>query len=231
MGTFRFSLRTMSLAPSRLIPATLGELNAIGCPGRKYHTSLLQISRNAIDAAADLHSNNLNNTLPEDVHVSLKAYPILLHQTLMCSLPSCGICFSFIQLVLAHHNFTRVRNLHCGSHCITASARLCLCQRSRQGRRHLFTFSLSFLRQRQRLQETRTSPFSQPLPHGSHSQSPLPHTTPESSSSYSTTPSTPAPTSQLGKWAMAGPANSNVGNNKKTQNCRVLHLLCEHFRD
>ena len=42
---------------------------------------------------------------------------------IMCSFPSCKICFSFLQLVLAHQNLTRVRNLHCGRHCITASAR------------------------------------------------------------------------------------------------------------
>jgi len=52
---------------SHSIPPTLGELNAISCPGREYHTSLLKISRNAIDAAVDLHNNNLNNTLHEDV--------------------------------------------------------------------------------------------------------------------------------------------------------------------
>jgi len=59
---------------SLLVPATLGELNALSCPGRQYHTGLLQIATNAIDAAAKLHNDNLNTTLPEEVHASLKAY-------------------------------------------------------------------------------------------------------------------------------------------------------------
>jgi len=59
---------------SLLVPATLGELNSLGCPGRQYHTGLLQIATNAIDAAAKLHNDNLNTTLPEEVHASLKAY-------------------------------------------------------------------------------------------------------------------------------------------------------------
>jgi len=115
--------------------------------------------------------------------------------------PSCGICFSFLQLVLAHQNFECVRNPHCGRHCITAAARLYLCQRCTQGRRRLYTFSLSLLQQRQRLQETTTSPFSQPLPHDSHLQNTLSHTTPVSSSSSSATPSTSVPTSPTGKPA------------------------------
>jgi len=57
---------------SSLIPLTLGELNEIGCPGREHRTGLICISTNAIDAAAELRNNNLNNTLPKDVHVSLK---------------------------------------------------------------------------------------------------------------------------------------------------------------
>ena len=44
------------------------------CPGRQYHTGLLRIATNAIDAAAKLHNDNLNTTLPEEVHVSLKTY-------------------------------------------------------------------------------------------------------------------------------------------------------------
>jgi len=140
----------------------------------------------------------------------------------------CGICFSFLQLILAHQNFACVRNPHCGRLCITAAARLYLCRRSRQGHRRLYTFSLSLLRQRQRLLETRISPFSQPLPHDSHSQNTLSHTTPVSSSSSSATPSTPVPASQLGK--RQGPANSHVGKNTRTQNRRLLRLLYECFR-
>ena len=108
-----------------------------------------------------------------------------------------------------------VRNPYCSGDCITAAARIYLCRRSRQGCRRLYTFSLSLLRRRQRLQESRTPPFSQPLPHDSHSQNTLSHTTPVSSSSSSATPATPVPTSQLGK--RLGLANSHVGNNTKTQ--------------
>jgi len=173
---------------SRSISATLGELNAISCPGREYHTGLLQISRNAIDADADMYNSNLNNTLHEDVNVSIKEFLADVNNSSLrdevvspiCFFPSCGICFSLLQLILAHQNFACVRNPQCGRLCITAAARLYLCRRSRQGRRRLYTFSLSLLRQRQRLQETRTSPFSQPLPHDSHSQNTLSHTTPVS---------------------------------------------------
>lgn len=59
---------------SILIPVTLGELNDIGCPGCEHHTGVIHISKNAIDAVAELHNNNLNNMLPEDVHVSLKHF-------------------------------------------------------------------------------------------------------------------------------------------------------------
>ena len=54
------------------VSATLRELNTSSCPGREYHNGLLQISRNAIDADADMYNNNLNNTLHEDVNVSIK---------------------------------------------------------------------------------------------------------------------------------------------------------------
>jgi len=43
-----------------------------------------------------------------------------------CLLPSCGICFSFLQRILPHQNFAGVRNLHCDRHLTTPSARLCL---------------------------------------------------------------------------------------------------------
>jgi len=59
---------------SLLLPATLEELNSLGCPGREYHTGILHIATNAINAAANLHNGNLNTTLPEEVHASLKAY-------------------------------------------------------------------------------------------------------------------------------------------------------------
>ena len=147
-------------------------------------------------------------------------YHILLDPTLTGSFPSCGICFSFLQLILSHQNFTRVRNLYCGRHCTTASARLFLCRRSRQGRRRLSTFCLS----RQRLHETRTSPLSQPVRPASHSQSPPPQTTPISSSSSSATLPTPAPTSQLGK--RAGPANSHVDNNKNKKKTSASSTSC-----
>ena len=59
---------------SLLVTATLGKLNSLDCPGRQYHTGLLLIASNAIDAAVKLHNNNLNTTPPEEVHVSLKEY-------------------------------------------------------------------------------------------------------------------------------------------------------------
>ena len=68
---------------SLLVPATLGDLNALCCLGRQYHTGILQIATNAIDAAAKLHNDNLNNMLPKEVHVSLK------HISLMPATPRC----------------------------------------------------------------------------------------------------------------------------------------------
>jgi len=100
----------------------------------------------------------------------------------------------------------------------------------------LFAFNLSLLRQRQHVQETRISPFSQPLQYHSHPQSTLSHTTPSSSRSLSVTLSTPAHTSLTGK--LAGPANSHVGNNKKkhkppppTPPVRALQGLTFKIRD
>ena len=96
--------------------------------------------------------------------------------------------------------------------------------------RRLCTFNLSWLRQGQRFQETRTSPFAQPIQYHSHLQSTLVHDTPLSSSSPSATLSMPAPTSQLGK--RVGPANSHVGNKKtkkitkQKQNVVVSSLVC-----
>jgi len=96
---------------------------------------------------------------------------------------------------------------------VTNPACLCLCRRSRHGRRRLFAFNLSLLRQRQQFQETRISPFSQPLQYHSNPQSTRSHTTPSFPRSLSATPSTPAHTSLTGK--RTGPANNHVGNNKK----------------
>ena len=62
---------------SHLVHVTLGEL-AFSCLGREFYTGLLRIARNAIDTTAQLHNNNLKNTLPdrdsEEVLVSLKEY-------------------------------------------------------------------------------------------------------------------------------------------------------------
>ena len=88
-------------------------------------------------------------------HVFLCSAPPLRHDIsnifpgslLRCLLPSCGICFSFLQRILAHQNFGGVRNLTRGRHLLTTPARLCLCRRSRHGRRRLFAFNLSLLRQ------------------------------------------------------------------------------------
>jgi len=136
---------------SRSISAMLRELNTISCPGREHHIGLLQISRNAIDADADMYNNNLINTLHEDVNVSIKEFLADVNNSslrdevvsLICFFPSCGICFSWLQLILAHQNFACVRNPHCDRHCNTAASRLYLCRRYRQGRRRLYTFSLS----------------------------------------------------------------------------------------
>ena len=38
------------------------------------HTGLLRIATNAIDAAEKKQNDNLNTTLPEEVHASLKIY-------------------------------------------------------------------------------------------------------------------------------------------------------------
>ena len=142
--------------------------------------------------------------------------PVLVESTfflIRCLLPSCGICLSFLQHILAHYNFRGVRNLTRARHIPTTSARLLVCRRSRHGRKRLFAFNLSLLRPRQLLQEIRISPFSQPLQHHSNPQSTLSHITPSSPSSFSATPSTPARTVPAGK--RTGPANNHVGNNKK----------------
>jgi len=89
------------------------------------------------------------------LHLDMMSQMFFLDHFLRCLLPSCGICFSFLQRILAHQNFVGVRNLTR----ITPSARLCLCRRSRHGRRRLFAFNLSLLRQRQQFQETRISPY------------------------------------------------------------------------
>ena len=130
-----------------------------------------------------------------------------------CLLPSCGICLSFLQRILAHQNFRGVRNLTRVRHILTTKARLLVCRRSRHDRKRLCAFNLSLLRPRQLLQETRISPFSQPLHHHSNPQSTLSHITPSSPRSLSATPSTPAHTVLAGK--RTGPANNHVGNNKK----------------
>jgi len=156
-----------------------------------------------------------------------------LDQFLRCLLSSFGICFSFLQRILAHQNFAGVCNLHCGRHLNTPSARLCLYRRSRYGRKRLCTFvstfNLSLLRQRQRLQETRTFPFSQPLQHRSRPQSTLSHTTPSSSRSPSATLSTPAHTSQIKKNGQA-PQIVMLVITRKNKNRRLPHLLYEHSR-
>jgi len=125
--------------------------------------------------------------LTKSFHPDMKTEIFFLDQFLIYFYFSCGICFSFLQRILAHQNFVGVLNLNCSSHLATPSAHLCLCRRSRQGRRRLYAFNLSLLRQRKRLPETKTSPFAQPLQHRSHPQSTLPHTTPSSSSSPSAT--------------------------------------------
>jgi len=102
------------------------------------------------------------------LHFDMMSLILFLDHFLRCLLPSCGICFSFLQLILAHQNFGGVRNLTRGRHFLMTPARLCLCQRSRHGRRRLFAFNLSLLRQRQQFQETRISPFSQPLQYHSN---------------------------------------------------------------
>jgi len=158
-------------------------------------------------------------------HLDMMSQIFLLHHFLRCFRPSCGICFSFLQRILAHQNFAGVRHLTRGRHLITPSARLCLYRQSRHGRRRLFAFNLSLLRQRQQFQETRIFPFSQPLQYHSNPQSTLSHTTPSSSRSLSATPSTPTHMSLPGK--RAGFANVHVG---KNINHRLPHPLCEHSR-
>ena len=60
-------------------------------------------------------------------HLDMMSQIFLLHHFLRCIRPSFGICFSFLQCILAHQNFVGVRNLTRGRHLITPSARLCLC--------------------------------------------------------------------------------------------------------
>ena len=110
------------------------------------------------------------------LHLDMMSQILFLDHFLRCLLPSCGICFSFLQRILAHQNFGGVRNLTRGRHLLTTPARLCLCRRSRHGRRRLFAFNLSLLRQRQQFLETRISPFSQLLQYHSNLQSTRSHT-------------------------------------------------------
>jgi len=169
----------------------------------------------------------------QHVHNDAGQQEVLVESTfslIRCLLPSCGICLSFLQRILAHHNFRGVRNLTRARHIPTTKTRLLVCRRSRHGRKRLFAFNLSLLRPRQLLQETKISPFSQPLQHHSNPHSALSHITPSSSSPFSATPSTPAHTVPAGK--RTGPANNHVGNNKKKHKpppppppVRVIHGL------
>jgi len=68
------------------VSRTLRQLNTISCPGREYHNGLLQISRNAIDGDADIYNNNLNNTLHQDVNVSIKEYLADINNSSLCEL-------------------------------------------------------------------------------------------------------------------------------------------------
>ena len=95
-------------------------------------------------------------------HFDMMSPIFFLDHFLRCLLPSCGICFSFLQRILAHQNFMGVRNLTRDRHILTTKARLCVCRRSRHGRKRLFAFNLSLLRQRYLFQETIISPFSTP---------------------------------------------------------------------
>jgi len=146
-------------------------------------------------------------------HLDLMSQVFLLHYFLRSFRTLCGICFSFLLRILEHQNFAGVHHLTRGHHLIMSSSRFCLFRRSRHGRRRLFAFNLSLLRQKQHFQETRISPFSQPLQYHFNLKNTLSHTTPSSSRSLSATPSTPAHTSLLGK--RVGLANVHVGNNIK----------------
>ena len=115
-------------------------------------------------------------------------------------LPPCRVLYCLVPCAL--HTCCVLINV-----CLATPARICLCRRSRHGRRRLFAFYLS--RQRQQFLETRISPFSQPLQYHSNPQSTRSHTAPLSPRS----PSAPAHMSLTGK--RTGPANNHVGNNKK----------------
>jgi len=106
-------------------------------------------------------------------HFDMMSQIFFLGHLLRCLVPSCGICISFLQRILAHQNFGGVRNLNQGRRIPTTKARLCVCRRSRHGRNRLFAFNLSLLRQRQQFQENRISPFSQPLQYHSNPQTTL----------------------------------------------------------
>ena len=175
---------------------------------------------------------------PDKTNEGFERYYKLVESTfslIRCLLPSCGICLSFLQRILAHYNFRGVRNLTRTRHIFMTKARLLVCRRSRQGRKRLFAFNLSLLRPRQLFQETRISPFSQPLQHHSNPHSTLSHITPSPSSSLSATPSTPAHTVSAGK--RTGATNNHVGNNKKKHKpppppppVRALHGLTLNIR-
>ena len=60
------------------------------------------------------------------LHFDMMSQTLFLDHFLRCLLPSCGICLSFLQRILAHQNFGDVRNLTRGRHFLTTPARLCL---------------------------------------------------------------------------------------------------------
>jgi len=72
-------------------------------------------------------------TMPPSVllpHLDMMSQIFLLHHFHRGFRLLCGICFSFLQRILAHQNFAGVRHLTRDRHLITPSVRLCLFRRS-----------------------------------------------------------------------------------------------------
>jgi len=150
-------LLELTLSPTRCIPAFIPSYNITWCvpPTNTYphpgHVSLgttspLLLQSSGLfptDLASPPSSLDISllplcsylkvSTMSFSVlllHLDMMSQIFFLDHFLRCLLPSCGICFYFLQRILAHQNFVGVCNLTWGLHLSTPSDHLCLCQRS-----------------------------------------------------------------------------------------------------
>jgi len=168
-----------------------------------------------------MYINNLNNTLHEDVNVSIKELLADVIKSLLRDEVVSLICF-FLRVVFASLCYNLTLFWHNRILCALATHTVAVTAlrpppayiSADNLDRAVGALTLLLDLCSDKDNASRTFPFSQPLQHDSHSQNTLSQTTPVSSNSSSATPSTPVPTSLLGK--RPGPATSHVGSNKKT---------------